>query len=163
MRLRDNGLHFGLVSVVGHWGGATILAAFLLSAAASEFFDAEFNSTRVATLWIALLTAPIFAFRLYWRVTNFHPAPLGGANPAQVLAGRGVAMGMLLAGVVLPILYWTKEVVATASSWWLTPLFWLGVAFFLGVLILHLYGAFTHIFILKDDSLKRLMGHKVDL
>jgi cytochrome b561 len=163
MRFRDSGLHFGLVSVVGHWAGVAILLAFLISALVSDLTGSDFDSTRDVTLRVALLTAPFFAFRLYWRVSNFHPAPLGGANPAQVLAGRGVAMGMLLAGVVLPIMYWVKEVLAPASSWWLTPLFWLGVACFFGGLALHLYGAFIHVFILKDDSLKRLMGNQVDL
>lgn len=163
MKLRDSGLHFGFFSVVGHWGGAILLAAFLIGASASELSDAKLNFTQDVTFWISLLTAPVFAFRLYWRVTNFHPAPLGGPNPAQVLAGRGVALGMLLAGVVLPTLFLSKEFVTPGSSWWLTPLFWLGVACFLCGFALHLYGAFTHQFVLKDDSLKRLMGHKVDL
>ncbi len=163
MKLRDNGLHFGFVSVVGHWGGAAMLAAFLISASASELSDAEPSSTQNVTFWISLLTALIFAFRLYWRIVNFHPAPLGGASPAQVLAGRGVALGMLLAGVILPSLFLAKAFVTPGSSWWLTPLFWFGVACFLCGLALHLYGAFTHHFVLKDDSLKRVMGHKVDL
>lgn len=163
MKLRDSGLHFGLVSVVSHWVGAALFAAFLTGVIAAEVTVACSNTASTLTHLIALFMVPLYAFRLYWRVTNFHPAPLGGANPAQVLAGRGVALGMLLAGVVLPLLYAAKEFLAIAHAVWLAPLFWLGVACFLGGLVLHLYGAFTHVFVLKDDSFKRLIGRKVDL
>ncbi|SHL79433.1 Cytochrome b561 [Roseovarius marisflavi] len=163
MKFRDSGLNFGLVSVVGHWTGAVLLVAFLASAILSVFSEAALDSSQNATLLIALITAPVFAFRLYWRITNFHPAPLGGASPAQVLAGRGIALGMLLAGVVLPLMYLAKEIFAAGYNWWLTPLFWLGVFCFSGGLVLHLYGAYTHTFILKDNSLKRLAGRKIDL
>lgn len=163
MRYKDSGLHFGIVSVLGHWVGGAAFLAFLISACVADIFAPKFMPAHTLALWTSVLVLPASAFRLYWRIANYHPAPLGGANPAQVLVGRGIALGMLLAGVVLPAMYWIKEVLAVTVSWWLTPLFWVGAACFCCGLALHLYGAFTHVFVLKDASLKRMLGYQIDL
>jgi cytochrome b561 len=51
-------------------------------------------------------TSALSLFRLIWRYRHRHPMPLGGLPPVQVLAARGVAVGLLVGGVVLPILCW---------------------------------------------------------
>ncbi len=162
MNVKDTGLHFGLVSVISHWLGAACLTAF--SAGVLWEVASGDPMVRNATLALGGLTACLHTFRLIWRLKSYHPTPLGGANPAQVLVGRGVALGMLLAGVVLPTMYWVLRGSTSFSvPWWVTPLFWLGfTCFFLG-LALHLFGAYTHVFKLKDDSLKRMFGFTVDL
>jgi len=165
MRLRDTGLHFGLVTVIMHWLGA----ACILSFATGVLLEAITGSIAIrnAALSIGAFTACLHLFRFLWRLRNYHPAPLGGANPAQVLVGRGVALGMLLAGVVLPVMFWFKEGEATVSpigqTWWFAPLFWLGFTCFLLGLLLHLFGVYTHVCKLKDNSLKRIMGTAIDL
>jgi len=133
---------------------------------------------RDLTMSFGALVLPLYTFRLYWRIISFHPAPLGGANPAQVLVGRGVALGMILAGVVLPVLYWAKEAQVGAGlsafgismpSFTTEPgivvasLFWLGTVAFLLGFFLHIFGAFNHQYVLKDESLKRLAGRKIEL
>lgn len=163
MRYKDNGLQYGIVSVVGHWGGGAAFLMFLIFAGVADISATNSGPAHSFAFWMSLLVMPAFVFRLYWRIANYHPAPLGGANPAQVLVGRGIALGMLLAGVVLPTMYWIKEALTPTNSWWLTPLFWLGTACFCCGLALHLYGAFTHVFVLKDASLKRMLGYQVEL
>lgn len=165
MQLRDTGLHFGLVTVIAHWLGA----ALVLSFAAGVLWEAIAGATAIrnVTFFIGGLTACLHFFRLVWRLRSYHPAPLGGANPAQVLVGRGVALGMLLAGIVLPVMFWLKESDTSASriaeAWWIAPLFWLGFSCFLLGLLLHLLGVYTHVFKHKDDTLKRMVGVPVDL
>ncbi|WP_323776339.1 cytochrome b/b6 domain-containing protein [Leisingera sp.] len=165
MKLEDTGLHFGLVTVIMHWVGA----ACILSFATGVLWEAitEANEIRNATLHIGALTACLHLFRLIWRLRNYHPAPLGGANPAQVLVGRGVALGMLLAGIVLPMMFWFKECDAIASpigqTWWYASLFWMGFTCCLLGLLLHLFGVYTHVCKFKDDSLKRMVGITTEL
>lgn len=173
MRTRDTGLHYGLVTITCHWIGAVLMLAFITAT-----FVASDAAGRDLAMGLGLLTAPLYAFRLYWRLTNYNPAPLGGTNPAQVLVGQGVVLGMLLAGVVLPILFWAKEagggaqvhaftlpLPSYAAEPWslLTPLFWLGVTAFLLGFGLHLFGVYTHQFVLKDETLNRLLGKAVKL
>jgi len=166
MKLKDNGLRFGAVTVFSHWLGAAILISFSVGVILTTATGSD--AIRAFTLTIGLFSAGVHVFRMYWRLRNYHPAPLGGANPAQVLVGRGVAFGMLLAGIILPVMFkikegnWQQEFL-NSQEWWFVPLFWVGFTCFLLGLLLHLYGAFTHVFTLKDDSLKRILGLPVDL
>lgn len=154
------------------------MAAFICAAFRALGAEGEAFARRNLTVELGAAVAPLYAFRLYWRLSNFHPAPLGGANPAQVLAGRGIALGMLLAGIVLPLLFWAKEASAgnalmpfglvlpagaIAPHALLEPLFWLGVAAFLLGLLAHLFGVYTHHVVLEDESLVRLCGRRIEL
>ena len=166
------------MTVICHWFGAVLMIAFLVAAFSTLGLEgAEALQRRNMTLELGLLAMPFFVFRLYWRLANYYPAPLGGVNPAQVLVGRGIAIGMLLAGIVLPVLFWAKEAgsgselkafdltmpALSTPLPFLAPLFWLGVTAFLLGLALHLFGAYTHQIVLKDETLKRLIGLTVEL
>lgn len=166
MKATDNGLRFGFVTVIAHWVGAVLLLSFSAGALISSL--ADHPGIGAFTLWIGVLTSMVHAFRLYWRVSSYYPAPLGGANPAQVLVGRGVGLGMLLAGVVLPLMFCVKdggiaEGFMASQGWWFVPLFWLGYVMWALGFLLHLYGAYTHVRVLKDDSLKRITGRWVEM
>ncbi len=164
MQMRDTGLGFGLVTIVSHWIGALLLPGFLIGSFAALWSFGGGWAARVAPL-----VALFFAFRLWWRLVHYHPLPLGGAKPVSVLVGRGVQLGMLLAGVVLPLMFlWLKSIGAGQGSLgaWGTVLwvfYHLGaLAFGLGWL-LHLYGAYTHHVVFKDGTLLRLWGRHVDV
>ncbi|NRG16629.1 cytochrome B [Rhizobiales bacterium] len=182
MKLRDTGLAFGVVTIACHWTGAFLLPGFLLLAVYTLAGSASPDPESLNTLTsLAFLCAVLFSFRIYWRLKHYHPMPLGGAKPVEVIIARCVAFGLLVAGVVLPLILWASLSASghefrlfglafpriwsegEASAFYLTGLFWLGViAFTLGFL-LHLFGAFKHQVILKDDAVLRLMGKKVEL
>ena len=182
MKLRDTGLGFGLVTISCHWTGAFMLPGFLIFALGTLAGSAPPNPERLdAVSSLGFLCAVLFSFRIYWRLKHHHPMPLGGAKPVEVIVARCVAFGLLVAGVVLPLILWAALSAGghefrvfglalpriwsegAASAFYLMGLFWLGVvAFSLGFL-LHLFGAFKHQVILKDDAVLRLMGKEIEL
>lgn len=160
MRIRDTGLDYGIVTMLCHWLGALALPAFLALSLAALWGGSEKLATALAAP--GLIVMGLFAFRLYWRLSSYQPLPLGDARPVAVLVGRGVALGMLLAGVVLPGMHiWLATAEAPALA--VLILYHLGIAAFLGGFALHLYGAYRHQFISRDASLARLFGRKVEL
>ena len=169
MAFKDTGLGFGWITILFHWLGAILMPVFVVRSVQDLCQVSDQNPTTPLAVAVCLL----FAFRLYWRLSHHHPLPLGNAKPVTVLVARGVALGMLLAGFVLPLMYlWLcSAMLAHGHSLWLgagggTIVFWLyhlGITAFSTGLCLHLYGAYQHHFVLKDESLPRLLGRKVDM
>lgn len=182
MQIKDTGLAFGAVTIICHWTGAMLLPGFLLLAMVTfsgEGAPAAGELANVTTL--AFLCLLLFSFRIYWRLKHYHPMPLGGAKPVEVIIGRCVAFGLLVAGVVLPLILWAALSASglpftvfglTFPSIWsqgetasllLTVLFWMGVTAFTLGFLLHLFGAYKHQIVLKDDAVFRLMGKRIEL
>ncbi len=182
MKLGDTGLGFGMVTIVCHWTGVFVLPGFLILSLATLAGEAEPDPARLELLTtLGFVSALLFSFRMYWRLKQYHPMPLGGAKPVEVIVGRCVAFGLLLAGVVLPLILWAALSaegeafrvlgltfpriwpIGPVAAFSLMALFWLGaLAFTLG-LLLHLFGAFRHQVILKDDAVLRMMGKDVEV
>lgn len=179
MRIRDTGLEFGLVTIVNHWIGAGVTLSFLFLMT-SVMYNPQ--GARSADLLVATgaVTSLLSLFRLIWRSRHWHPMPLGGLPPVQVLAARSVAIGLLVGGIVLPLLCWLTlslyghqlvtrfgAVPALASPSAGTALViavitWCGICCWSAGFLLHLYGASQHQFVLRDGAVKRLFGQFVE-
>jgi cytochrome b561 len=108
--------------------------------------------------------------------------PVGTPNPVEVIASRSVAVALALAMVLLPIAAWLGKSSAgvpiglpggftvpplmsphAAAAHVFSVLFDIGAGAFLCGLALHMFGAFKNHFVLKNDSLKRMLGKHVEL
>ena len=182
MQIKDTGLGFGLVTIISHWTGAIVMLGFVaMSFSTLGLEGAQLLARYQITASLGFLCFCLFFFRLYWRLKHYHPLPLGGAAPIEVLVGRGVALGLLLAGIILPLIFWgylcakgidVKIFAISIPAIWqpgpaaassLPVLFWLGISAFTLGFLLHLFGAIKHQFIRKDDAVLRLMGKKIEL
>jgi superoxide oxidase len=179
-QFRDNGLGFSPITLIVHW----IVAAVLLSILAIEvvrFFSPSVETTRVLNLLGAVLF-PISIYRFWARVTSYHPLPLGTPNPVELIISRSVALGLALAMALLPLAAWlTKsadgEPIELPGRLFIPSLipqnheaaqifgilFDIGATAFLLGFALHIFGACKNHFVLKNDTLKRMLGKHVEL
>jgi cytochrome b561 len=121
-------------------------------------------------------------YRLWARLSSWHPLPIGSPNPIEVIIGRSVAVALALATVLLPLDGWLAisaagKVVTLPGGIAMPPLVApnadvehvakllhkIGAYAFLAGLALHIFGAVKHHFILKNDTLKRMLGKHVEL
>ncbi|MBI1494534.1 hypothetical protein [Halocynthiibacter styelae] len=162
MKLKDTGLHFGIVSVFAHWAGAICILCFAVGVV-WEIVNPS-HQIQAFIQSIACLIACLHVFRLVWRLRKYHPDLSGGENPAQVLSANGVAFGVLSAGAVLLAMLWIREGGAiVGDSWWFTSLYWLGFVFFLPRLLLHLFEVSGHVFKFRDESRNRMFDIAIEL
>ncbi|WP_423907539.1 cytochrome b [Caballeronia sp.] len=179
-QLRDNGLGFSLITIIVHW----IVAAVLLSIIAIEvvrFFSPGVEMTRVLNVLGAVLF-PISIYRFWARVTSYHPLPLGTPNPVELIVSRSVALGLALGLALLPLAAWlaksaAREPIELPGGLFIPSLiaqnheaaqifgilFKIGATAFLLGLALHIFGACKNHFMLKNDTLKRMLGKHVEL
>lgn len=173
MQWRDTGLGFGAITIVLHWVGATLVVAFAAIAVAGLLADAGGGPK---SLGLGVAASAISAFRILWRALHHHPLPVAPAAPVTLLLHRAVALALLLAGAVLPWLYFALLSAgpelglpgwAAALGWlpvWLTRLlFWLGIVLFAGAATLHAGAAVFGALKGGDRSLARMLGAKVEL
>jgi len=182
MQIKDTGLGFGLVTIFSHWTGAVLMLGFVAVIFSTLGLEGEQLLARYQmTASVGFLCFCLFSFRLYWRLKNYHPLPLGAATPIEILAGRGIAFGLLLAGIVLPVIFWAYlsargidlrvfsisfPVIwqpGPTAAFTFSVLLWLGISAFTLGFLLHLFAAIKHQFITKDDAILRLMGKKIEL
>lgn len=184
MQLRDNGLGFSPITIALHW----VVAALLLSIIGISvvLWLGVDNAQRMALVRTQnLLGVALFlvsAYRLWARLSSFHPLPVGTPNPIEVIVSRSVAVGLALAMVLLPIAVWLSRSAAgmaielpgeIAVPALIAPdvhvyrvisvLFDIGAVAFLMGLVLHMTGAFKNHFVLRNDALKRMLGKHVEL
>src|SRR5262249_17981275 len=114
--------------------------------------------------------------------TSWHPLPVGTPNPIEVMISRSVAVALALAPVLLPVDGWLAMSAAgnvvtlpggIALPALIAPdgrvesvarlLHKIGAYAFLAGLALHVFGAMKNHFILKNDTLKRMLGKHVEL
>jgi cytochrome b561 len=184
MQLRDNGLRFSPITVVLHWVVALSLLTILclqVSIANATGEAARMEFARVQNL-IGLVLFLVSIYRFWARITAYHPLPVGTPNPIEVIISRSVAVALALAMVLLPIAVWASRSAAgeaTDLPWdfsipALLPanealkhvvdvLFDIGASLFLAGLALHLFGAVKNHFLLKNNTLKRMLGKHVEL
>ncbi|MDR9749948.1 cytochrome b/b6 domain-containing protein [Pseudomonas sp. SZMC_28357] len=184
MQLRDNGLRFSPITVVLHWLVAlSLLAIFILQLALAQISNevTRVHLTELQNL-LGLILFLVSGYRFWARVTSYHPLPVGTPNPIEVIISRSVAVSLALALVLLPIAVWASHAAAgqalplpggLAIPAWLPVnstlkqvvdvLFDIGASAFLAGLALHAFGALKNHFLLKNNTLKRMLGKPVEL
>jgi len=180
MQRRDNGLRFSPITVVLHWVVAlTLLAIFALQLAMTQAPD---EVVRQVQNLLGLILFLVSIYRFWARITSYHPLPVGTPNPIEVIISRSVAVALALAMVLLPIAVWASRAAAGEATALpggfsipaLLPvnstlkhlvdvLFDIGASLFLAGLALHLFGALKNHFLLKNATLKRMLGKHVEL
>ena len=184
MQLHDTGLRFSPVTLFLHWAlAAAVLALLGLGFAAARL---EEGPAKLALLGLhASIGLSVFAlslYRLWARLRFHHPLPVGPVSPIELIISRSLAVALLIGTLVLPLLGWVALSAAGTKLRWfglimLAPLVdpapaWAGVASFLhrvGAyafaigLALHVYGALRHHLVMKDDTLRRILGKQVEL
>ncbi|MEM5447649.1 cytochrome b [Paraburkholderia guartelaensis] len=184
MQMRDNGLGFSPITIALHW----VVAALLLSIAGCGI-ALMFTADDAQRLGLAhtqnLLGTVLFVvsiYRLWARLSSYHPLPVGTPNPVEVIVSRSVAVGLALAMVLLPVAVWLSRAaagVAVELPWGLAIptliepsvavqrvvdiLFDIGATAFMLGFALHLFGALKNHFALGNDALKRMLGKHVEL
>ncbi|MGE8067045.1 cytochrome b [Pseudomonas sp. NPDC089569] len=184
MQLRDNGLRFSPVTVALHWVVAFSLLAIFALQVSIGLVSAEALRTelgRVQNL-LGLMLFLVSTYRFWARITSYHPLPVGTPNPIEVIISRSVAVALALAMVLLPIAVWASRAAAGEavelpggiSIPMLLPsnptlkhvvdtLFDIGASAFLAGLALHIFGAVKNHVVLKNNTLKRMLGKHVEL
>ncbi len=184
MQLHDTGLRFSPLTLFLHWTVAVAVLALLgLGFAAARL---EPGAGKLALLgWhgsIGLCVLPLSLYRLWARLRFHHPLPVGAVSPIELIVSRSLAVALLIATVVLPLLGWIALSAAGTKLRWfgliaLAPLIdpapgWAGVAgllhrfgayAFAAALALHVFGALRHHVVDKDDTLRRMLGKQVEL
>lgn len=182
MQIRDNGLRYSPITIILHWVSVIgLLALFVF-----EVMIGNDKSSSKALVEAQNLTGLIVfvaaIYRLWARMKSYHPLPVGTPNPIEVIISRSVAFALVLATVLLPIAIWggraaegvsvslpggvTLPMVLSQSSTLkvvVDVLFNIGSSAFLAGLALHIFGAFKNHFLLKNDTLKRMLGKQVEL
>jgi len=184
MQLRDNGLRFSPLTVVLHWAVVVALLSILGLQASVEY--ASSDALRGAFVrWQNLAGLILFLVSLYrfWaRITSYHPLPVGTPNPIEVIVSRSVAVALALAMVLLPVAVWASRAAAGVAvelpagaviplllptdatlKYVVDVLFDIGASAFLAGLALHIFGAVKNHFLLKNNTLKRMLGKHVEL
>ncbi|WP_160108704.1 cytochrome b [Pseudomonas izuensis] len=184
MQLRDNGLRFSPITVTLHWVVAfSLLGIFILQVLIGHASSAALQQElgRVQNL-LGLMLFLVSTYRFWARITAYHPLPVGTPNPIEVIISRSVAVSLALAMVLLPIAVWASraaagEVVELPGGWGIPTvlpanpalkqvvdgLFDIGATAFLAGLALHIFGAVKNHFLLKNNTLKRMLGKHVEL
>ena len=184
MQLRDTGLGFGIVTIVLHWIGAMLIVAVLSLGLTAGRMDGGADKLRLLALHgsMGLIIFVLSAYRLGARARFHHPLPVGTASPIEMILGRSVALGLLVATLLLPVAGWIAMSAAGAGVTFFDVvalpaalgrdrdvetvaklLHRLGAYAFMTGLALHIFGALKHHFVLRDDTLKRMLGKQVEL
>jgi superoxide oxidase len=184
MQLRDNGLRFSPVTIVLHWIVAALVFAIVGIGIALWLApdDAQSGALMRAQNLLGTVLFVISVYRLWARISSYHPLPLGSPNPVEVIISRSVAAGLALAMVLLPIAVWLARSAAgvaialpgglmipaliapdTQVARVVNMLFEIGATAFLSGLALHMFGAFKNHVVAGNDALKRMLGKHVEL
>lgn len=183
MQLRDNGLGFSPITILLHWVVAALLFSTIgLTIAVGLVPEGQAPGLKQLQNLFGAVLLLVSIYRLWARITSYHPLPVGTPNPVEVIISRSVAVGLALAMVMLPIAAWilksaAGEPIAIPGGLVIPPIMWrderiafvidllfnIGATAFLAGLGLHIFGAFKNHVLLKNDTLKRMLGKRVEL
>ncbi|SDC69548.1 cytochrome b561 [Cupriavidus sp. YR651] len=183
MKLRDTGLGFSPITILIHWIVAGLAAWMIWSGLSATYGDAGGKAGMVYLHSIAgVVIFIISTYRLWARLSSYHPLPIGSPNPIEVMVSRSVAVGLALAPVLLPLDGWLMMSAAgkaiTLPGGIVLPalirpnveveqvarlLHKIGAYAFMAGLALHIFGAVKHHFVLKNDTVRRMLGKRVEL
>ncbi|CCD37850.1 cytochrome B561 [Candidatus Paraburkholderia kirkii UZHbot1] len=179
-KIRDNGLGFSPITIALHWIVATLVLSIIVLKMLHSI-DPAWGSPRYVNLF-GTLSFPLSIYRFWARITSWHPLPVGMPNPVEVIVSRSVAVALALAMMLLPIAAWLAKSSAgqrielpgeilvpsilsvhSGAAHVFNTLFDIGAGAFVCGLALHLFGALKNHFVLKNDSLKQMLGKHVEL
>ncbi|MBP0632172.1 MULTISPECIES: cytochrome b/b6 domain-containing protein [unclassified Cupriavidus] len=184
MQMRDTGLGFSPITIGLHWLIAAAVAVMVWLGLSAGQTDAGAAKAELVAMHSTLGTAlfAVAAYRLWARLTSYHPLPVGTPNPIEVMISRSVAVALALAPVLLPLDGWLAmsaagDVVRLPGGialpaivapnpeveYFARLLHKIGAYAFLAGLALHIFGAMKNHFVLKNDTLKRMLGKRVEL
>ncbi len=184
MGLYNTSDSYGKVTRANHWISAF---AFILALAtgflAEEFMGKGPDRNEVFQLHfsLGLSLLALFIIRVIWLKISPNPAPLP-ATKLETVLGHIVKGFLYLSLIILPVAGYLMVSAKDAADISFFGLFTLPnligenetikdiaknihvtFAFFItGVLALHIAGALKHHFIVKDDTLNRMLGKKTD-
>lgn len=178
MKIRDDGLRYGLVTRVLHWG----IAGLLLYQLGGVVAGAALGETPLTEAWgsshktVGGLLFVLAVLRALWGLYNLATRPTGIGGLVGRLAGIGhlVLYGLMLAVPALALLrqYGSGRAYEVFGltimqgegeriEWMMAParayhglLGWILLVAVLG----HIIMALVHHFVLKDDTLRRMAG-----
>lgn len=184
MQIKDTGMGYGVVTLIVHWLGGVIMIATLAVGLILGQIDISADKDQLLTFHMSAgtLIFVLSIFRLYWRWRYYLPLPLGPADPVAVIMARGIALGLLSAGLLLslagglavynegvpislfglfplPVALEPSKGLARAAS----IFHQIGAYALIAGLLLHIFGALKHHFVYKDQTVARMLGKKTEL
>jgi cytochrome b561 len=125
---------------------------------------------------VGIVILAFVAARLAWRLSGTRPVPLGPSRPYEQILAHGVHASFYVVLVAMPLTGWLMSSSANFSVnvfglFTLPDLvapdkrleeifhaahYWLGWVL-IGLLVLHIAGALKHHFVLKNDTLRRMI------
>lgn len=178
MNWRNSTEAYGLIHIVLHWTTAAMIAVLLplgLWMTGLDYYDPWYKKAPDLHRALGILTALVLLARLLWRLGSVQPAPL-----AHSRRERSTARAAHLLLYLLPLLLAVSGyLISTADGravdvfgWFEIPAtlqgiegqediageihFILAMAL-LGIIALHVLAALRHHFVLKDDTLSRML------
>jgi cytochrome b561 len=178
--LANTSQRYGAVAIVLHWLMALLLIALIvLGLYMVSLPDAGFDKKKITLILLhkeyGMLALVLVALRLAWRVGNVLPALVANLPDWQKVAARFVHLCFYGLMFALPLTGWLMSSAAGISVYffgWNLPDFipanehsfhtlieihkWLGFAL-IACLLLHAAAALRHHFMLKDDTLNKML------
>jgi cytochrome b561 len=172
---------YGWIAILLHWSMAALLIALVaLGIYMVRLPDVGFNQVKITLILVhkALGMAALAALglRVLWRVTNALPHFVAGLPQWQRVSAIFVHLWLYALMIVLPVTGWLMS----SAGGYPTPIFswfnlpdligpnehlfrtlidlhrWLGYAF-AGVVALHAAAALRHHFVLRDETLRKML------
>jgi cytochrome b561 len=178
IRIRNSRTEWGLVSQGVHW--ITVVLVLTTVAVALIMVEMPLGVAKLELYAlhksVGVLILGLTVARLAWRLSGTHPVALGPSRAWERALAHGVHAGFYLALIAMPLTGWLMSSAAnfSVSVFGLFTLpdlvapdkaleeslkaahTWLGWAL-AGLLALHVAGALKHHFLLKNDTLRRMI------
>lgn len=176
--LKDSSSHFGLISQLIHWIMAIIMIGLVAVGLYMTYLMPVGPDKFTLYGWhkqIGIVALVLVIFRLGWRAVNTRPHEIGSAKPWEKQAARWVHRFFYVAMVVMPLSGWlmssAKGYPVSVFGYILPKLIepspTLGPVFALthqitayiliAGIILHVGGAFKHLWVYKDKTVQRMV------
>lgn len=182
--MEKDGLHYGLVSRLNHW----LVAVVFIGMLCFGFFLSYGGLTpevRRALMPVHKSIGTLFlvyaSWRVLWRLIQGFPKDISATPPWQHCLARVVHWLLLISVVSMPLsgvvmsLYGGRSI--DVFGWFTLPaqakthlvsrlaheIHEIAPLFIVALVLLHISAALKHHFLDKDNTLRRMLGHKFDL
>jgi cytochrome b561 len=182
MTLRNTTSAYGKLTIILHWVMALLIIGLLLLGFFLDDFDKEsklqFVNLHKATGFTVLI---LVLFRWFWTLTSPKVQPLPNWSKKDIGISHAVKWSLMLLMLIMPLSGWFMSMYAGYGIDFFglfdiatfveknkeTKHFYHEVHEIGGIVIavaisLHLLAALKHHFIVKDDTLNRMLGRKVN-
>ena len=183
MTLKNTQQGYGWLSITIHWVMAVVLIGMFF--VGNYMVDLDYYDTLYHTLpsWhksVGILIAGVFFFRLAWNFSQSRPGPANAAT-SRISHLAAVSAHLALYGLVASLII-SGYLISTAKGAGIEVFEWFSVPallsddaqrgelagdlheifglVFIGLVALHALASLYHHFILKDNTLKRMLSSK---